>query len=266
MMAIKILLGIFLLIPAAFSCETIPGVKIYSLSSPVTMLLEEIKALDSKQVKAISVFHPVKSFDGERLAGGVFLTEKPFDDIETSIIFFDESKDFRRNLSRLKKAKKIEVVSRDMGAFSAYELSKKILKPYLRRCDKELIELDLKVNHIKASLLNSKKNKLVFYLNHIKKNGKKPNLVIINDGFVKSLIKYAKTKTYPSSLGYVNWSSKIMEKLNKDYLHIGVEDSKSDIFKFEKVTDKLFNLSFRGALSPGIRQIFLLEKIKEKVI
>jgi hypothetical protein len=232
----------------------------------VTLLLEELQLLDSKNIIAISVFHPVLKFSGKKLAGGVFLTKKSFKDNKDSIIFFDESKDLKRNLSKLKISKNIEVITRDLGAFEAYELSKNIIKPYLKNCNEAIAKLDKKVSFIKSKLENIKLKPIIFYLNHFNQSLKRPNLVIVNDGFVKSLITISKVQTYPSSLGYVNWSARIMNKLEKEFIHIGVDESKEDQIKFNLLKERYFNTSFRGSLSPGIRQILFLEKLIPKLL
>jgi hypothetical protein len=264
-MVIKFLL-LFAVSFKSFSCEINPKNNIYSLSSPVTFLLEELGLLDSKKILAISVFHPVLNYSGKKLAGGVFLTEKSFKDSIDSIIFFDESKDLKRNLSKLKESTKLEVISRDLGAFEAYELSKKKLIPYLRNCSSMITLLDKRVLKIKETLIDLKLKPIVFYLGHFSKSLKKPNLIIVNDGFVKTLISLSKLKTYPSNLGYVNWSSKIMNKLEDSYIHVGVDDSKNNEMSFSKLSANTINTSFRGALSPGIRQILFLEKLMPKLL
>ena len=265
MMVIKFLI-LFCIVFKSYSCEINSKKNIYSLSSPITLLLEELELLDSKSISAISIFHPVLNYSGKKLAGGVFLTEKAFKDKTDSIIFFDESKDLKRNLSKLENSIVIEVISRDLGSFEAYELSKKMIKPYLKNCKTKLALVDKRVNLIKRSLNKIDLKPIVFYLSHFSKSLKRPNLVIVNDGFVKSLITLTKIKTYPSSLGYVNWSGRIMKNLKDSHIHVGVEDNKNEKLEFKKLSNNIFNTSYRGALSPGIRQIFFLEKLIPKLL
>jgi hypothetical protein len=77
----------------------------------------------------------------------------------------------------------------------------------------------------------------------------------VNDGVVKKLIKENKIKTYPSELSYVNWSSKIMDTLSKDFIHLGIEDSGSKLMKEIKRSSMKMTLIYPGALVPGFSQL-----------
>lgn len=249
-------------IPFAFCCELKKDIQIYSLSSPITMLLEELELLNKKQVLGISVFHPVKKFQGQKLAGGIFLSNQLFENSKGLIVFYDESQELNKKLSRISNINSLEIKTRELGAFSATKLSIQKLRPFLIGCELKLKSLEGKIVDIKKQVSNTKlKHEYLFYLNPFISKNKKPSLVIVNDGFVKSLIQFSKLKTYPSRLGYVNWSSKIMKKIGEDAVHIGVSDSLNDKISRSKLTDKVWNIDFRGALSPGIRQVYFMQEL-----
>jgi hypothetical protein len=229
------------------------------------MLLEELNLLES--LEAISVFHPVKATSVTRLGGGVFLTKKAFKPSQKKkIIFFDQSMEMRRNLSKLIKStdsEVVEVFTRKLGAFEAYKVSVEILSSFLKGCDVELARTNIKVKAIKAKLLQAKiKRKIIFFLGEFKKNTRDPDLLIVNDGFVKDLIQFGRLKTYPSTLEYVSWSQKILKTLNGSLL-LSITDSNSvnqdDLLKVINISDGKVALRFRGALAPGIRQVFLID-------
>lgn len=245
-----------------FACKLNDQYEYYSLSSPITMLFEELELLN--QVEAISTFHPVKNNKIKKLAGGIFLTKNAF---KTSskikkkrIVFFDQSIEMRRNLSKVKEITLLEVFTRSIGAFEAYEVSKEIASSFLINCEEKLKKVDLKVKSIKQKVSKLKVNKTVlFYLGMFKKNKKDPDLLIVNDGFVKDF--KGKINSYPSELDYVTWSAKIMKGLPKDTLKISVTDSKQDKISLSVLDNGKYSILFRGALSPGLRQVYLIEEI-----
>ena len=71
-----------------------------SLSGPITMLLEELGLLTDKNLKGISLFHPVNNFNGKKYGGGIFLGEKFFQEIGNSIIFYDQSRELNKLFSK----------------------------------------------------------------------------------------------------------------------------------------------------------------------
>jgi hypothetical protein len=251
---------ITLLCTEAFaSCKLSSKYRYYSLSSPITMLLEELDLLG--QLEAISVFHPVKNKEIKKLAGGIFLRPQVFGvkSKKKRIVFFDQSLEMRKNLSKVEDLNIIEVFTRKLGAFESFEVSVENVQNFLENCEKPLVALRKKVKEIKSNLLKKKFSKTVlFYLGSFSTFKKDPDLLIVGDGFVEDLKSIAKLKTYPSPLEYVPWSSKIMKSMPKNSLHIAVSDS-IDKGKFLRVEKDKYNLKFRGALSPGIRQVYFIE-------
>lgn len=245
----------------------------YSLSSPITMLLEELSLLG--EVEAISTFHPVTSAGVKKLAGGIFLTKKAFKSSNKTkakkerIIFFDQSHEMRRTLSKLSNGQILEVFTRKLGAFEAYKVSVEVLSSFLVNCESKLDALSARVLKIKRLIagqqLFKKYETVLFFLGEFDQNKKDPNLLIVNDGFVKDLIDGKNLKTYPSQLEYVPWSSKILKKI-QNVLFLSVSDLNASDISMEKtqiarLKENKFKIKFRGALSPGIRQVLFLKEL-----
>lgn len=259
-----LLWGLIILGFNVYSCEIKDNTKLYSLSSSITMLLEELNLLESKKLLGISIFHPVRKYNGKKLAGGIFLSDKLFENNPNLIVFYDESRELRKKLNRHSTLKAVEVITRELDAFEAYVLSLNLLKPILDNCSKELEKIENKVTKVKNKIKSVKPDlKYLFYLNLFQSNLKKPELLIVNDGFVKTLIKYSKLKTYNSELGYVSWSSKEMKKFKDKTIHIGISDSKKENIQIERLEKNIWNISYRGALSPGLRQVYFLNHLVE---
>jgi hypothetical protein len=86
----------------------------------------------------------------------------------------------------------------------------------------------------------------------------------VNDGVPKSFLVKKKIKTYNTPLEYVNWSSKMMNKQYIKYKKIGLVDAKDEKLRIQQLDSLHYNLYYRGALTPGIRQLRLaLELIKK---
>ncbi len=227
------------------------------------MLLEELSLLD--QIKAISVFHPVKSKKISKIAGGIFLTKRAFDSKKKKIIFFDESIEVRRTLKNIENAEILEVFTRKIGAFEAYKVSKEILSSFTKNCEARIKEIDKRVKKIRLGLSQKKFLKTyLFYLGKFEKNKKDPELLIVNDGFVKDLIQHSNIKTYPSPLEYVTWSTKILKTISKNAIKLSISDGKLDNIEKKEIEPLKYSLFYRGALSPGIRQVYFLEEFITK--
>ena len=85
--------------------------------------------------------------------------------------------------------------------------------------------------------------------------------MIGDDGFVSFFSAHSGLKTYPSSLQYISWSPRILNKLSP--MRIGVGRGKASELRIKKVEEGTYNISHAGALSPGLGQIrFMSDFIK----
>ncbi len=229
-----------------------------SLSGPITMLLEELQLTQDPYLLAISKFHPIETiFTGEVLAGGLFLSKQVLAKFKNKLIFFDKSREFKKILQQSHLKDIIEIDTRHLSVMSSVKMTIEILRKYTKGCDQQLAKVE---SHLRGltHLLNKRGiTPSVFYLGRI--SNKLPELVIVNDGFVKDLTETANLKTYPSETSYVYWSKKIMNTL-KNYHHFGVGEGGSNQVKIEPVGPRKFNLAMRGLLIPGIRQLHFLEQ------
>jgi hypothetical protein len=245
---------------SALACEL--KHELVSLSSPVTTVLEELNLLNSKKLMAISKLYNSKTkFRGQLLGGGIFLAKKTVQKFQDISIFYDRSLELELALTKSGAKKLIEIDTRAINPFSAYEKVKQALAAHLSKCQKQLQQLDAKVSQIKRSIAKKKTQKIIFYLGNCV-DKKRPQMVIVQDGFVKYLVDQNIIKTYPGPLGYVTWSAREMNKL-KGFKHFCVhsEDVSKFEFKSRSLGDDFYEIRFGDAFIPGLSQIYFLEKL-----
>ncbi len=228
-----------------------------SLSGPITMLLEELGLLTDKNLKGISLFHPVNNFNGKKYGGGIFLGEKFFQEIGNSIIFYDQSRELNKLFSK-KTSKVISINSRGKNPFEVVVDNIRLLESFLDKCTDRIKKLNLLLQKVRDN--RSLKNKqLIFFLGKINSN-LKPDKIIVNDGAILSF-KSMGMKTYKSDFSYVSWSAKKMNTEYKDYQQIGLFDEGNvNRLVVSKVGDRMYNLNFRGVFIPGIRQVHFVDE------
>lgn len=262
----------FLVNSLSFSCEINRTTDIISLSGPITHLLRELNLL-KKPVVGISEFNGIseKEFSGTIFKGGMFLSPQALKSLNRPLLFFDESLEQRKTIKKLG-LDGIELITKNQDPFQAYELSKQKLLPYLKNCQEQLIVLQKKVETIKSNIAKSEKypGRYFFYLGAIKKDGRRPNLIMI-DNFVLSLLNNQLIKTYPSPLNYVPWSEKIIHQYEQNQMEkvfsIGLVTSAKEKTGLEltKVSDHEFNFSHPALLVPGLAQVNFLEELVRKL-
>lgn len=237
--------------------------KIVSLSGPMTMLLEEMNLLKSSKLKAISTFHPIRSeTSAEILLGGLFMSKKSLAKFKDTVLFYDQSRELRKILTTSNVEQLHEISGRGKSSIEVSEISINVLKPYLVGCEKLITKVELKLNDLKKKLALGKSAKLIFFLGEI--SHKYPSYIISKDGFVLDLLKSNKINSYKSDLAFVLWSKKALSKY-EDFLKIGVsEQKKLKGLNVKKVSEKKYNLSFPGVLTPGISQVNFLNQFIEQ--
>lgn len=253
-MGIKVFI-LFFISFSTFACE-LTG-PIISLSGPMTILIEEIGLLEDKNLKAVSAFHPLKKkTSAQILAGGLFLSNKVLKQYQHMYFFFDKSRELKQILHKAKVKNFKEVNSVGVDNFDLIKALTLELRNHTEGCEQKFNDLELKLSNLKTSLLKSwKHKKIVFFLGKI--SSKLPELVMVNDGAMLFLKQHQLTKTYPSELAYVSWSQKELRKL-KEYIFLGVQESKEYKPKLEKVSTNRWNIYYQGSLTPGISQIYFL--------
>ena len=232
--------------------------KVFSFSGPITVLLQELNLLKSPKLKGISVFHPVneKDFSGKFYPGGIFLSHNSLQELSSGVVFFDESQDLRKLFNSQKKISGVEVKTRNMIPLNAFEEGIRLLSPYLSHCESALEKMRKEVTLLQEELLRKVPENLtaVFYMGEIR-GGRRPELLMVNDGVVKWLLENKKITSYPSTLRNVNWSSKIMRSLPEKSFHVGVVDSGKDKIVKMKRSSREMTFYYPGALIPGISQL-----------
>lgn len=234
------------------------------LSGPLLMLLEELDLIEpSKGVIGISALYKLdKPFKGRVLSGGMFMGKKEIIEFKNKTIFYDKSRELSRALKRFGIKKLIEFDSRQMNPFEFVTHQLEVLKPYTLKCEKKIQDIILKLKETQSLVSkNNKKLNWIFFIGKIKSRKAPPNLVMTDDGFVISLKKQSLFKTYESKLAYITWSQRELRKYSDRYIYLGLNDSKQNIVKVEKVASKTYNLFYRGVLIPGIRQVNFLRAL-----
>lgn len=252
------------------ACEINSTSQIISLSGPITHLLYELKLLKAPVI-GISEFHGIapEEFLGKIFKGGLFLSPQVLRNLKQPVIFFDESLEQRKAMTKLE-LKGIELITKNQDPFEVYDLSKKKLVPFLKQCEVQLAQIDLKVLKVKELLQKSRKRDgfYFFYLGEIQKNKRKPNLIMI-DSFILSLQKLSIIKTYPSQLNYIPWAEKVVnEYQSKKTFSIGLVTArpmKHPRLEVKAISENEFNLYHPALLVPGIAQINFLQDLLEKL-
>ena len=199
-----LLLFLVLFTNNAFSCQL--SQTVISLSGPITMTLEYLGLTKDKNLVAISKFHKLShKFEGDVLAGGIFLAKRTIRKFQDGVIFFDKSKELSREFKQSDFKNSVEVYTLGQNPFETVAYTVDILKPILKDCDGKLTELD---SFLKITKKNLKIATGVYYFFLGKITQKFPELIIANDGFLLSLKSLDNFSTYKTDLNYVPWSKK----------------------------------------------------------
>src|SRR3989338_4221692 len=142
------------------NCRLNPDFNYVSLSGPISFLLEELKLLNDPKMKVVSTFHEVEGFKGERVGGGVFLSESKVKEWKNHVIFYDESRELEKTLKFGLGIQLVKIQSRGLDPFAATNHSLNMLKPYLKFCANNLHALESQILAIKNSLINPKFKKV----------------------------------------------------------------------------------------------------------
>ncbi len=252
----KIFASLFFLFTSSTfaACGFGPSVKsVYSLSGPVTQMIERAGLLSSPSLKGVSVFYPAPSlFKGEKIPGGVFLSPAKLSEMKNSVVFFDESQELRKLFSS-QGIHAVEVRSRNLVPREVVQNSIKLLERYVTGCKEKFRIISEQVSTLESKIKQSMKQKLdvVFFLGAVGE-GKLPELVIAHDGLVLWLKRMKLINTYPSELAYLSWSSSLINKLQRNYLFLGL---KEETLPEVKGTSFRATLIYPGCLIPGISQL-----------
>lgn len=242
--------------------------KVISLSGTSTVILKELGLLKNPKLKGVSVFNPIEDsdFQGKIYPGGIFLSHQSMEELDQGFVLYDESRELRRIFESRPSIKAREIKTRNLTPNQAIETTISAINKLIQDCGNEVERLNKKINEIQKSLLKLLPSKrfVVFYLGDFI-GGRRPQMVMANDGVVKWLVKENKIKTYPSELAYVNWSSKILNDLSPQTIHIGLIDSGRNGEKKIKKSPAGVTLIYPGSLVPGLSQLeaflFLFQKL-----
>ncbi len=224
----------------------------------MTVALKHLGLLKSTKLKGISVFNPITNdeFKGRRFPGGVFISQSVFSEFSGGVVFYDESRELSRIMDPMSSIQSLQIKTRGLIPRDVTFYLVKELAPFVENCEKELaafVELT-KQEELKLISRFTKPLFVVYFLGEYRQ-GKPPEMLIVNDGIVKWLIENGKIKTYPSPLAYVNWSAKVMKTLPDSTIRIVVKDSAEGMNKLKKKEKDHIKFIYPGALVPGISQL-----------
>lgn len=248
----------------SFACSL--NNEIVSLSGPITATLEGLEILNDPNLKAISEFYkPRIKYRGVSLAGGLFLSKKTLKKYQKAHFFFDQSIELSNSFQKAKVKNAIEVKTVGQNSFETQEQLLVLLKPYLSNCEKQIEKFQSFIKELKEIILKKKRverlanSKVIFYLGSCQ-DGRRPPLIIANDGFIKTIKDFKLFKTYSSSLAYANWSQKELKKFDtSDALEVCLVDKAVGGLKSKRI-GKLLEVYSENVLVPGIWQIIFLSK------
>lgn len=238
-------------------CELI-NKKTISLSGPVSTYFDQLGIIN--QVEAISIYHPIADYQGEKLAGGLYLSTSSLKKLEGKTVYFDKSRELKKILNRYPKIKAIEVDSRRKTPQEVIELVASLTSKTLKGCEQQISEFKNRLALLEKDITSniSKIKQSIFFLGKI--GAKLPETVISNDGFVYWLKKENLLQSYDSHLEYLTWSMKVLSPLRGKYYFFGVQDSYQNGEKsIKKVSEKKYNVKYPGALTPGYTQLEFLK-------
>ncbi len=249
---------------------------IVSLSGPMSYLLKDLGLTTDTNLKAVSSFHHfVKEFNGQRIAGGIYLSLKKMKELGTEpyVLFADESQELRSRISFYKtqvdNLQDVRFVdTRNKDPFEVTEQLLQSIQPYLTQ------ECGYKVQNLRKDLIRimglaknikfPKGKSWLFYLGD-KSPGNQNQTLMVNDSFNLFFKANQNFKTYPSTLAYVSPSAKIMRKIWKNSIKVGLVESEQRELKVEKVKKNMFNLYQEGILYPGLSQVHFVENFSKWV-
>lgn len=252
---------LFLLsIDSSFGCSISSKNKVISLSGVTTSLFDALDLLQDKNLLAISSFYHTENKNIRKLGGGLFLSKKELRKLAPNTIFYDQSYELEKKLSSFKIQNKIAIHSRGYSPIEVVGKTLTKIKPYLVSCNNKIKKIQETIKKKEQIVLNKNYPKcLIVFLGSLKKE-QKPNLIMVQDGFMKFLIDHKKVASYNSELAYVSWSSREFKNY-KNCTLVGIKENKSDSCHIIKIKKNNYNLSCPNGLVPGLGQLKTLDSL-----
>ena len=248
----------------AISCSLNSSYEYISLSNSVSYLFQELGLLKDSKWAGASEYHPIdrSEFQGTIYYGGVYLSIKSLKKFKNKVVFFDQSRDLEKNLKRAKIEKAIEVNLRLLEPWDALDQSLKLVSPYLKDCDNKIAEIAKYSSQVQNDLKKLKvlNKRIFFFLGSLKNKKKNSNMMVLNDGFVKSLITSDKILSYPSGLAYFIPSQRILRSYPKS-IWIGLSSKIGSGWAIEKTTDRVYSIESELMFSAGLGHLKVLKQI-----
>lgn len=250
----------FLISLPVFACTFRSDVNVGLYSGAMTELIKELSLESSNGIAFYSNYFPIKNKKAVELKGGIFLSKKRLNKFDINTVFYDDSSDLEKIFKSVG-VKNLEVIKTSgKTPFKILDENIFTLKKYVQNCDQTIEKLLKRVAKIKNQKLLQ--DKIIFFLGELRKD-KLPDLIMLHDGFVEFLLKEKGLESYDSELAYVTWSERKMKSYLESYTLIGLNAKEVD-YEIKTISPLKYNIYSKNALSPGLGQIFFLEKFLKK--
>lgn len=240
------------------ACSIRKDHKILSLSGVTTGIFDSLHLLNDPNLVAISSFYYTSKKNIRKVGGGLFLSKKEIRKLKPNAIFYDESLELKKKLGNFDIKSLIEIKSRGLDPLEVIANNISAIKKVTYNCNSRIRKVIEEALKLKKVLLEKNWQKcMLVFVGKIQKE-KTPELLMIQDGITKFLLKNEKIKTYSSDLAYVSWSEKKLKEY-KSCTWLGISEIKKYDCSKEKIASNKINLSCPNGLVPGFGQLQMLK-------
>lgn len=251
---------------SSIACKlTLPVV---NLSGSLTMIMDEIGLLDDPKLRAVSSYYinesKARSHTVDLLMGGIFLSPKIMKKYKKAFFLIDESKELRQQFQKLNLKNEI-LKTRGLTPIQAIKASFNLLEKVSQGCTKRMKALLKAVDKQVADIKKVKwdKERIFFFLGSMKAGF--PQMLMVNDGFVKYLRDKFGLKTYPSTVAYSGWSQKKIEQIHdENTIYMGLvadSDLHESSYDFKHLRKNEWDANARYLLVPGLGQLDFVHRL-----
>ncbi len=221
--------------------------------------------LADPQLRAVSLFHPLapQDYQGPRLGGGLFLSQKGLAPFREAFLFHDESDELRRRLGAFPFRGRTQILTRGADPFAVTRAALAALTSHWRGCDTRVAALETWLEEQQSALLARApfRGETHFFLGPIR-GGRLPELLVIHDGAIGWWVRHGKVRTLNSRLPYVRWGSKWLAAVGEGKL-VGLDGgAPPGSWRVEAIGPAgRYNISDPAALAPGIFQVEFMRRL-----
>tara|TARA_B100001971_G_C18268008_1_gene596103 strand:- start:37338 stop:38144 length:807 start_codon:yes stop_codon:yes gene_type:complete len=255
-----IILTVSLFLNEASSCEFKKDIKVGLYSGAITELIKHLGLEEKENIIFYSNYFPINNKSAKELSGGIFTSKKLLSEYSVDHVFYDDSRELKLLFERSGFKQLTAIKTAGMTPFEVVTNNLKVLRPLIKNCGEKIKVLEENIS--KTKKLSLKHKKVIFFLGELKEN-KLPELIMLQDGFVKYLLQENLIKSYESELAYITWSEKLLnEYIQDNYTLVGLSQSKV-VLEIHMVSKNRYNFACNTCLTPGLGQIKFLNALKD---